>query len=379
MTAITLFQAATGCLRTRSPLNRQQNRLLLRTIWSTSTNSRQYEDDERGSRVYSQQQQRKPIVCARQRQTEKQHSNASNGGWDQQIVLSGNTLALAGGQCHESIPGILGHSSLRVTRKLEMMSIFLGYEQANRYALLDPHGNAVGFMAEEYTLWSTIGRQFLRLHRPFRVHVLDLNGRECMTIWRNFSLINSKVFVADHRGRTIGESQQQWHMWRRRYNMFVDHHGEVDENQGFDRRQFAEVDAPFLSWDFPFLSENGALLGGVYRDFSGIGMELFTDYGLYAICFDRLALAQRYQAQAQAQNQTWPAASPGVDAQTAGAIPALAGRDLNLDERAVALAAAVSIDFDYFSRHSRMAGGGGGFWIFPFSTSNDYTDIGGDS
>lgn len=29
-------------------------------------------------------------------------------------------------------------------RQLEMMNIFLGFEQANRYALLDPLGNPVG-------------------------------------------------------------------------------------------------------------------------------------------------------------------------------------------------------------------------------------------
>ncbi|KAJ2862416.1 hypothetical protein GGI22_002199 [Coemansia erecta] len=373
MTSVVLYRSATRCWNTKCMLKfHQPSRPLLRNIWATNTNSRQFAN-ERESQGYLQQP-RKPIVCARQRRAERQQGNER---FDQQVVLSGKTLDIESGQCHESILGILGHSSLRVTRKLEMMNIFLGYEQANRYALLDPHGNAVGFMAEEYTLWSTIGRQFLRLHRPFRVHVLDLNGRECMTIWRHFSLINSKVFVADHRGRTIGESQQQWHMWRRRYNMFIDHYGGAgvsESRQGFDRRQFAEVDAPFLSWDFPFVAENGSLLGGVYRDFSGIGMELFTDYGLYAVCFDRLALTQRYQT--QTQNQAWPSALPGVKAQTPSHSPVLANRDLDLDERAVALAAAVSIDFDYFSRHSRMAGGGGGFMFFPFSTSNDYTDIG---
>lgn len=39
-------------------------------------------------------------------------------------------------------------------------------------------------------------------------------------------------------------------------------------------------------------------------------------------------------------------------------------RGLTLDERAVALACAVSIDFDFFSRHSSH--GAGGFFPFPF-------------
>ncbi|KAJ2608422.1 hypothetical protein H4S08_004457 [Coemansia sp. RSA 1365] len=103
--------------------------------------------------------------------------------------------------------------------------------------------------------------------------------------------------------------------------------------------QFARVDAPFLSWDFPMRNEQGVMVAGVFRDFSGIGMELFTDYGLYAVCFDQLALSQRYA----------PSVGSGV-ATTEQAVSA--DSDLDLDQRAVVLAAAVSIDFDYFGHHS---------------------------
>lgn len=41
-----------------------------------------------------------------------------------------------------------------------------------------------------------------------------------------------------------------------------------------------------------------------------------------------------------------------------------AGRGMSLDERAVMLAAAVSVDFDYFSRHSSGAGGWMPFGVF---------------
>ncbi|KAJ1965174.1 hypothetical protein GGI12_000950 [Dipsacomyces acuminosporus] len=243
---------------------------------------------------------------------------------------------------------LLSQSSLRVTRQLEMLNIFLGFEQANRYALIDPAGNPIGFMLEERTLASEIGRQLFRLHRPFRVSVMDLNGNICLNVHRRFSFINSRVFVSDENGTLIGESQQEWHLWRRRYNLFVAEGAALDAQ----RQQFARVDAPFLSWDFPLVDEEEKMLGGVHRDFAGIGMELFSDYGLYAICFDRLALAQRY-GQTQAQGQQQVVYHPPV-----------ADREMDLDERAVTLASAISIDFDYFSRHSRM-GGGHGFFFFP--------------
>ncbi|KAJ2801521.1 hypothetical protein H4R20_003633 [Coemansia guatemalensis] len=244
-----------------------------------------------------------------------------------------------------------------------MLNVFLGYEQANRYALVDPSGNPAGFMVEERTLASEIGRQIYRLHRPFNVLVLDLNGKACLRIRRPFSLINSRISVTDeHTKRIVGESQQEWHPWRRRYNLFL-RNGTPDSGHEFD--QFARVDAPFLSWDFPMLNEQGTMVAGVFRDFAGIGMELFSDYGLYAVCFDQLALSQRY--------------ATGSGSEVAAAEKAMmVGSDLDLDQRAVVLAAAVSIDFDYFSRHSRGGMGGPGMLFFPMTSSEDQFSSGDD-
>jgi Scramblase len=44
---------------------------------------------------------------------------------------------------------ILANSGLVVQRQLEMMNVFLGFEEANRYISMDPQGNHVGYMAEE--------------------------------------------------------------------------------------------------------------------------------------------------------------------------------------------------------------------------------------
>ncbi|KAJ2669687.1 hypothetical protein IWW42_004455 [Coemansia sp. RSA 1085] len=237
------------------------------------------------------------------------------------------------GQILESNHGagaILELSSLRVTRQLEMLNILVGFEQANRYALMDPQGNPAGFMVEEQTWSSIFGRQLYGMHRPFKILVMDLNGNPCLRISRPFSFINSWVSVENlENGQIIGESHQEWHIWRRCYNLFA--------SQGSDMSQFARVDMPFLSWEFPMADEQGQTVAGVYRDFSGIGMELFTDYGLYGVCFDSASLRQRQAA--------------------SGTLIPLADYDLDLDKRAVVLAAAVSIDFDYFSRHSHFGPG----------------------
>ena len=85
------------------------------------------------------------------------------------------------------------------------------------------------------------------------------------------------------------------------------------------RRQFAKIDGGFWTWNFTLEDERGGVLGNVDRNFRGFGREIFTDTGQYVIRMDA----------------------------TEGQV-----RGMTLDERAVTLAAAVSIDFDYFSRHS---------------------------
>lgn len=176
--------------------------------------------------------------------------------------------------------------------------------------------------------------------------------------------------------RVIGEAQQQWAPLRRKYNLFLARDlsrlesnpnvpqltsGDLplststaltvaDEgraNIGFT--QFASVNEPFLSWDFSLKSEDDRLIGSVNRNFSGFAREIFTDTGVYALRMDAAGLANDTQ---QAIPQTAQDRGRSIANQAVG---------MTLDQRAVMLATAVSIDFDYFSRHSIAGIGGGGF------------------
>lgn len=61
---------------------------------------------------------------------------------------------------------ILSEPSLVVCRQIEMMNVFLGFEQANRYRLCNAKGETVGFLAEqEGGFGSSIRRQMMRNHR----------------------------------------------------------------------------------------------------------------------------------------------------------------------------------------------------------------------
>lgn len=176
--------------------------------------------------------------------------------------------------------------------------------------------------------------------------------------------------------RIIGEAQQQWAPLRRKYNLFLFHQSPNTETNLGTRQissgdlpmsssqqlqvsktapnpstgeynQFAYVDEPFLSWDFSLRSAKSQLIGSVNRNWGGIGKELFTDTGVYALRMDAAGLVQQSQVPGASSGRTdvvsYDEKSPGM----------------TLDQRAVMLATAVSIDFDYFSRHSGAGGGMG--------------------
>ncbi|KAK2845262.1 hypothetical protein FQN49_005890 [Arthroderma sp. PD_2] len=285
---------------------------------------------------------------------------------------------------------ILANSGLVVQRQLEMMNVLLGFEQANRYVILDAQGNHIGYMAEEEKgMGSMLSRQWLHTHRPFVTHVFDKNQNEVLRFHRPFSWINSTIFVFDPHNNTagsraplinlqqtspgsqgesvkvsplehlqmrvIGAAQQRWAPLRRKYNLFLSQpHASAGPSQIEPQQpavppekslsQFAHVDEPFLSWDFSVRSAESHLLGSVNRNFAGFAREIFTDTGVYALRMDSASMAEEMKSKGTSALQNAPAPS------------------MTLDQRAVMLATAVTIDFDYFSRHS----GGPGIMPIPF-------------
>lgn len=213
---------------------------------------------------------------------------------------------------------LLTQPAVVIGRELEMMNVFLGYEQANRYKIMDPNGTHLGYIAEEEGFAKSISRQVLRTHRKMNATILNPEGEVVFKIVRPYSLVNSRIFIYTAEDELVGEVQQRWNLVRRKYDLFV------------GTTQFASIDTPFLGWDFNLTDENGHTLGNVSRNFVGFAREIFTDTGEYVLRMD------------------------AVEGNSRG---------MTLDERAVTLACAVSIDFDYFSRHSSH--GSGGFMPFP--------------
>uniref|UniRef100_A0A0L0NWV0 Phospholipid scramblase n=1 Tax=Candidozyma auris TaxID=498019 RepID=A0A0L0NWV0_CANAR len=236
---------------------------------------------------------------------------------------------------------ILKEPTLVIERQVEFMNLVIGFEQANRYKIMNSKGDQIGYMEEkDFGIMKALGRQFFRLHRPFEIDVFNNYGDLVLTIKRPFSFINSHIKALlpgfDSFGNLmheiIGESVQKWHLWRRKYNLF-----KLEDEVTDEYEQFGAIDSGFLAFDFPVYNRDGDVIASVDRNWVGLGRELFTDTGVYIVRMD-------------------PASFAGMGL----LYPSVAG-PLTLDQRAILLGNAVSIDFDYFSRHSRS---GGGFLTF---------------
>ena len=291
------------------------------------------------------------------------------------LVPPGRGPGQPGGEVsRSSLVQALAHRCLVVTREVEWGGVVLGFEQINRYTLRNEFGEVVGYMAEEGEGFaSMLARQVLRTHRPFSATVLDTTGRVLFRVRRPFYFISSTISVEDPEGSVEAEVHQRWHPFWRNYDLYM--------ARGLDQgmKQFASISAGFLSWEFELKSEAGGTLALVDRNFSGLGVELFTDAGKYVVHFGE-PTAGSGGGRTRTGPQYVPPWAGGIGGSSTG-IGGLAKmrtgietqrdsswekdvlrveRPLRLGERAAVLAAAISIDFDYFSRHSRRGSS------FPF-------------
>ncbi|MCO5580690.1 hypothetical protein L7F22_034560 [Adiantum nelumboides] len=249
----------------------------------------------------------------------------------------------------EMVAPLLARSDLLVTRNIEWANVLLGFEQENKYVIMDPRQSltVVGYITESSNL---IFRQFLRTRRPFEADIMDAAGSLLFKVRRPIWFINSTIY-AEVGGKVVGFAKRRWHLWRRNYDIYL------------GNRQFAVVENPGLwNWTFTLKDEDGNPLAEIDRHFRGFGFEMLTDAGQYAIRFGEVS--SNYQPAEKQHTLTagYPDSpplqginvNPGIEGEAF-----IAARPLSFMERTVTLALAISLDNDYFSR-SR------GFYMFPF-------------
>ncbi|KAL8127644.1 hypothetical protein AgCh_014518 [Apium graveolens] len=156
---------------------------------------------------------------------------------------------------------LLARSTLLITRDIEWANLMLGFEQENRYGIVDVSypGTPVGLIREQSNL---IARQLLRTRRPFVAQITDASGNELFRVRRPFWWINSSIY-AEINGKEVGVVHRRWHLWRRIYDLYL------------GTEQFAVVENPgFWNWTFTLKDVNGDVLAQIDRDWRGFGFEV---------------------------------------------------------------------------------------------------------
>lgn len=311
---------------------------------------------------------------------------------------------------------LLNNSSLVIQRQIEMMNVFLGFEQANKYVIMNGRGETIGYMAEQdHGLGNALARQAFRTHRSFTAHIFDADQREVLRIHRPFSWISSRIRIYDPCSasetyvdsastketspasaidpaaaahvsslalsdmRIVGEAQQQWAPLRRKYNLFT----------------YRPIDAPnddanvpkLPSGDLPNTESKALTVAQQPEQAIEAGMTQFSYVNEPWLSWDfTLKDAEDNVRGSVNRNFAGFAREIFTDtgvyvlrmdsaslAQEPGHLISQTGKEegqehtaLTLDQRSVILATAVCIDFDYFSRHSGAGGGGMGFFPMWF-------------
>ncbi|GIL59690.1 hypothetical protein Vafri_14423 [Volvox africanus] len=307
------------------------------------------------------------------------------------VVPAGTTavVPVEGLASDVQLAAALDHPALIITRPIEWGTVIFGYEQANKYTVYDETGTIVALVAEDFGgFGKELGRQLLRTRRSFTATIFSADGSQVLfRLRRPAYLVSSTMHVEDGAGNPVGEIHQRWNLMKRNYDLYI------------NKSQFAAISGNFLAWEFELKDAQGGTLALVDRNFSGFAREIFTDAGKYVVHFgyvgQQLQQQQAVQQEAQQQQQQQlqpsattagtataaavagttvpaaipvPAAGPSVTPMAVArtdvaVIPAAGGnqlvvaRPLELSERMVALACAITIDYDYFSQHSRSGGG----------------------
>jgi hypothetical protein len=218
---------------------------------------------------------------------------------------------------------------------------------------------------------------------------MDTAGNVVLRVTRPLSYVNSRISISKgsdppSAANKIGECQQIWSPFRRKYALY--HRYRADDPKTYpdantstkaltiqegsepeeSYAQFANIDSRVLAWDFYLQSETGQVLGSVNRNFMGFGREIFTDTGQYVLRFDRkmadMEVQERMNKRVGINEELNKVAAENKeakehqqeDSESTALVLVDEHKGLTLDQRAVLLAAAVTIDIDYFSR----SGGG---------------------
>jgi hypothetical protein len=196
---------------------------------------------------------------------------------------------------------------LVIQQKRELTEVFLGIETINKYMLFDVDGAPCGSVIERSSgLFSFLKRIILGSHRPFEIDVFDASGKSILELSRSFFWFFSDIKVKVPNGPLLGSAHRKFSIFYKIY--------ELKDANG---NAFAKIQSSmFKIWTFALRDLQGNEVARISKKWTGMLKEYFTDSDNFLIEFG---------------NHQWGAG-----------------------KRAVILAAAISVDFDFFENNNKQ-------------------------
>jgi len=181
----------------------------------------------------------------------------------------------------------------------EWAEILVNFETRNKYKVIDENGNSVGFMAEEAGgFFDTMKRMFFRSHRGFKLCLWSESKELVLSLKRPFFWFFSDLTIYDSNNLVLGHIYRRFGFIHKRYDL-VTSSGIV----------FGKIKSPIWKlWTFKIMDSKDIEIGEISKKWGGILTEAFTDADKFGVSFERL----------------------------------------DVEKKAIAFGAAISIDFDFF-------------------------------
>ena len=172
------------------------------------------------------------------------------------------------------------HNELIVRQEREMVEVFTPFETANRYSIQTPDGAQLLYAYEDS---GAMSRQFMGSHRPLSIHVIDNARQPVLEASRDFFWVLSHMRVSEG-GRRIGALNRQFALGRKFALMDA------------SERSLAEITSGIFS-PHTFVAKNaqGNEIARITKRWSGLGREMFTDADTFRIEFTDSAANQDFR------------------------------------------------------------------------------------
>lgn len=199
--------------------------------------------------------------------------------------------------------------ALFIRQRKEWTEILIDWETRNQYVVMDGAKNEIATIAEKAGGFGDfLKRSFLRSHRPFEIGIFGIDGTLLASLARSFFFLFSDLEVRDGSGAIAGHVKRRFGLLYRKYDL-------LDGND----QCFAQIKGPvWRIWTFPVRDTRGTGEARIAKRWGGGLREIFSDADTFMLDF---------------MQGSWTPA-----------------------ERRVLLAAAISIDFDFFENNSAKGG-----------------------